>query len=33
MLTSMLTADALALVGAGDGVAEAGQRVEVELLS
>ena len=33
VLTSMLAADALALVGAGEGVAEAGERVEVELLS
>ena len=32
MLTSMLGADALALIGSGDGQAAAGERVEVELL-
>ena len=32
MLTSMLAADALALVQAGDGALEAGERVQVELL-
>ncbi len=32
MLTSMLGADGLALIAAGEGAAEAGDRVEVELL-
>jgi molybdopterin molybdotransferase len=32
MLTSMLGADGLALIAAGDGDAQAGERVEVELL-
>ncbi len=32
MLTSMLGADALALIAAGEGEAAAGERVEVELL-
>jgi molybdopterin biosynthesis enzyme len=32
VLTSMLGADALALISAGEGEAGAGERVEVELL-
>jgi molybdopterin biosynthesis enzyme len=32
MLTSMLGADGLALIGRGDGELAAGERVEVELL-